>query len=111
AIPGQLPLPHQRPPGCNFGPRCQHFVAGRCDAGPIPMLPVESRDFHASRCIRVDEIDWSAPVAAPAAREATVPGDVVLNVDELTKHYLIEHGAIFFSGEPRTVKANEKLTF
>ena len=22
AIPGQLPLPHQRPPGCNFGPRC-----------------------------------------------------------------------------------------
>lgn len=111
AIPGQLPLPHQRPPGCNFGPRCQHFVAGRCDAGPIPMVPVESRDFHASRCIRVDEIDWSAPVAAPAAREATVPGDVVLNVDELTKHYLIEHGAFFFSGEPRTVKANEKLTF
>ena len=36
AIPGQLPLPHQRPPGCNFGPRCDYFVAGRCDAGADP---------------------------------------------------------------------------
>jgi peptide/nickel transport system ATP-binding protein len=68
AIPGQLPLPHQRPPGCNFGPRCAHFVAGRCDAGPIPMIPVESRDFHASRCIRVDEIDWDAPPKAAMIR-------------------------------------------
>ena len=24
-IPGQLPLPHQRPPGCHFGPRCSLF--------------------------------------------------------------------------------------
>ena len=37
AIPGQLPLPHQRPQGCNFGPRCGFFVAGRCDARAIPM--------------------------------------------------------------------------
>jgi peptide/nickel transport system ATP-binding protein len=22
AIPGNFPLPHERPPGCNFGPRC-----------------------------------------------------------------------------------------
>ena len=43
AIPGQLPLPHQRPPGCNFGPRCSFFVAGRCDAGEIPMMPVDER--------------------------------------------------------------------
>ena len=35
AIPGQLPLPHERPPGCNFGPRCSHFVKGRCDAADI----------------------------------------------------------------------------
>ena len=25
-IRGQLPLPHERPEGCNFGPRCDHFV-------------------------------------------------------------------------------------
>src|ERR687896_547272 len=74
AIPGQLPLPHQRPPGCNFGPRCSYFVAGRCDAGEIPMVPVASRDFHASRCIRVDEIDWDAPAGEGKRREATEPG-------------------------------------
>ena len=111
AIPGQLPLPHQRPPGCNFGPRCEHFVAGRCDTGPIPMIPVESRDFHASRCVRVDEIDWSAEAEAASVREPTEPGDVVLRVDDLTKHYAIEDKAIFFAGAERTVKANEKLTF
>src|SRR5262245_10462022 len=26
AIPGNFPLPHERPPGCYFGPRCSHFV-------------------------------------------------------------------------------------
>src|SRR3954453_14075233 len=72
-IPGQLPLPHQRPQGCWFGPRCQYFVGGRCDAGPIPMVPIESADLHASRCIRVDEIDWDAPVVGAAGRPATEP--------------------------------------
>jgi peptide/nickel transport system ATP-binding protein len=111
AIPGQLPLPHQRPRGCYFGPRCQYFVAGRCDAGPIPMIPVPSRDFHASRCIRIDEIDWDAPLGGGAGRVPTEPGDVVLRVDDLTKHYVIERPAILFTSEMRTVKANEKLSF
>ena len=111
AIPGQLPLPHNRPPGCNFGPRCSYFLAGACDAGEIPMVPVPSRQFHASRCIRIDEIDWYAPPAGAVARPATEPGDVVLKVDDLTKHYSIEKGALFFSGEKKTVKANEKLNF
>ncbi|MED5517327.1 MAG: ABC transporter ATP-binding protein, partial [Pseudomonadota bacterium] len=31
AMPGQLPLPHERPVGCNFGPRCDHFQAAICD--------------------------------------------------------------------------------
>src|SRR5918998_435756 len=109
AIPGQLPLPHRRPVGCNFGPRCQHFVAGRCDAGEIPMVPVPSRDFHASRCIRVDEIDWDAPVAKGAGRVPTIPGDIVLKVDDLTKHYAIEQGALFFSGPARTVNPSHSV--
>jgi peptide/nickel transport system ATP-binding protein len=75
------------------------------------MVPVESRDFHASRCIRVDEIDWDAPTKAAAIRPPTTPGGVVLKVDDLTKHYAIEDRAIFFSGEGRTVKANERLNF
>ncbi len=40
SIPGNFPLPHERPPGCNFGPRCSYFEKGRCDAAEIPMLPV-----------------------------------------------------------------------
>ena len=112
AIPGQLPLPHQRPRGCNFGPRCDFFLADRCDAGPIAMHEVgHGEDYHASRCVRVDEIDWQSSVGAGASTEPTVPGDVVLKVDDMTKHYEVEKGALFFSGEKLTVKANEKLNF
>jgi peptide/nickel transport system ATP-binding protein len=28
SIPGNFPLPHERPQGCNFGPRCNYFVDG-----------------------------------------------------------------------------------
>ncbi len=35
AIPGNFPLPHERPPGCNFGPRCDYFEEGVCDAGDV----------------------------------------------------------------------------
>ncbi len=37
-IPGQLPLPHERPSGCNFGPRCGYFAPGLCDEADVPML-------------------------------------------------------------------------
>ena len=30
-IRGQLPLPRERPSGCTFGPRCDFFIADRCD--------------------------------------------------------------------------------
>ncbi len=111
SIPGQLPLPHQRPPGCNFGPRCEFFVKDRCDVGSIPMVEISNGSHHASRCVRVDEIDWDSTIGAGDESEPTVPGDVVLKVDDMTKHYEIEKGALFFSGEKHTVKANEKLNF
>ena len=59
SIPGQLPLPHERPKGCNFGPRCQHFVEGVCNAAEIPMIAVDGHDNHYSRCVRFNEIDWT----------------------------------------------------
>ncbi|MDH5411311.1 MAG: ABC transporter ATP-binding protein, partial [Alphaproteobacteria bacterium] len=52
AIPGQLPLPHERPPGCNFGPRCAHFVAGKCDQHKLAMHEPEGLAGHETRCIR-----------------------------------------------------------
>src|SRR5580700_5983724 len=52
AIRGQLPLPYARPQGCYFGPRCDHFIEGRCDRPPLPMLEVAPGSGHAVRCVR-----------------------------------------------------------
>jgi len=108
AIPGNFPLPHERPPGCNFGPRCRYFVQGRCDALEIPMEPVSPT--HATRCIRWDEIDWSAPPAAKAGGKPAPVGDVVLSVEGLKKYYEVGASALF-GGDTRVVKANEAVSF
>jgi peptide/nickel transport system ATP-binding protein len=110
AIPGQLPLPHNRPKGCNFGPRCAYFEIGHCDAADVPMLPVKGDDRHSSRCIRVDEIDWSAPPQGRGRQEAMVRGDAVLKIENLQKHYQVAANEIFGKGERRTVKANEDIS-
>ena len=112
AIPGNFPLPHERPNGCNFGPRCDYFVAGRCDAGDIPMSPVKGDDRHDTRCVRVDEIDWSAPPQAAAKAEKTPIGNVVLKMQDLRKYYEVSANALFgSSGDTKVVKANETLSF
>jgi peptide/nickel transport system ATP-binding protein len=108
AIPGSFPLPHERPPGCNFGPRCSYFVQGRCDARDIPLEPVSPS--HATRCIRWDEIDWNAPPPREAGAEPAPVGKVVLAVDGLRKHYEVGARALF-GGDARVVKANEAVSF
>ncbi len=110
AIPGQLPLPHERPPGCNFGPRCAHFVKGRCDAADIAMAAVPGDERHASRCLRIAEIDWAAPAAGRKSHAAIEPGEAVLSIDHLQKHYKVAANEIFGKGERRTVKANEDIS-
>jgi peptide/nickel transport system ATP-binding protein len=108
AIPGNFPLPHERPPGCNFGPRCGYFVKGRCDAQAIPMRDVTPS--HASRCIRFEEIDWNAPPPAKTGQTVTEPGGVTLRADTLRKYYSVGSNALF-GGDTRVVKANETLSF
>ncbi len=49
AIPGALPDPRHRPPGCRFAPRCPLHDAA-CDAGVPPLLPMEAG--HGAACIR-----------------------------------------------------------
>jgi peptide/nickel transport system ATP-binding protein len=111
SIPGQPPPPRARPPGCSFGPRCASFVAGRCDSAPVPMVSTDAPHDHASRCLRVDEIDWGrAPGAANAANASNASnaanaanaagsfGEIVLTVKDLSKRY-------------RHVAANDGLTF
>jgi peptide/nickel transport system ATP-binding protein len=112
AIPGNFPLPHERPPGCNFGPRCDYFEAGRCDAQDIPMYDVPGNERHATRCLRFREIDWTAPLSADVTKEKSEPGRVVLKMDNLKKYYEVAANALFGkSGETKVVKANESLSF
>lgn len=111
AIPGNFPLPHERPPGCNFGPRCDYFVAGRCDAQSIPMEPVPGNERHHTRCIRFEEIDWQAPLELAATKKKGDVGDVILKIDDLKKYYQVAANAMFGGGDTKVVKANETLTF
>ena len=112
AIPGNFPLPHERPPGCNFGPRCDYFLKGLCDAQErISMVDIAGDDRHKSRCLRIDDIDWNAPLLATQSTEKTPPGQVVLKMDKLKKYYEVAANALFGGGDRKVVKANEELTF
>ncbi|MBT0956959.1 ABC transporter ATP-binding protein [Alphaproteobacteria bacterium KMM 3653] len=110
AIPGNFPLPHERPPGCNFGPRCDYFEEGRCNAQNIPMTSVKGFDRHRSRCLRFEEIDWDAPLAAVVTNAKSEPGEVILKMDNLKKYYEVSANALF-GGSKKVVKANETLSF
>lgn len=114
-IRGQLPLPHERPKGCNFGPRCDHFEAGRCDAGGIPLETVSGAPRpHSVRCLRWDEIDWSAYAPDIETLEPMAPGERVLRVEEMRKYYELSDSSLLALLKGRTiryVKANETLSF
>ncbi|MFN3970755.1 MAG: dipeptide ABC transporter ATP-binding protein [Gemmobacter sp.] len=109
AIPGNFPLPHERPRGCNFGPRCAYFDAGRCDAGDVPMFDAGG-DRHGTRCVKWAEIDWMKPPAVGKVMEKSPVGKVILRMEDLRKYYHVSGGA-FGGGIEKVVKANETLSF
>ena len=108
AITGQPPLPHERPRGCNFSGRCDHFRTGVCDRGDIAMRPA-GREGHFSRCLRIDGIDWEAGPKAAVRAEAVERGPPILEIRDLQKHYDVSANALF-AGGGGTVKANEAVT-
>ncbi len=114
-IRGQLPLPHERPPGCYYGPRCDHFVAGRCDAGLIPMEELPSEPGHTVRCCRWEEIDWANYKPEGVGGGAEIEkGEVVLSIKNMRKYYEIRDNSIaaMLRGKRvRYVKANERISF
>ena len=111
AIPGNFPLPHERPQGCNFGPRCDYFEDGRCNSSAgIAMSSVPGDDRHASRCVKWAEVDWNAPIKLKAAKPKTPIGKVVLKMEDLKKYYSVS-GGTFGGGTKKVVKANETLSF
>lgn len=114
-IRGQLPLPHDRPPGCNFGPRCDHFVAGTCDNDAIHMdvVSVDDDASHRVRCIRWTEIE-QAKAKTDDLKQAAGIGAEVLKVSEMQKYYTIHDRslmAVMSGTSVKLVKANEKIDF
>jgi len=110
-IPGQLPLPHERPKGCHFGPRCSHFVDGVCNVSAVAMRSIDEAHTHHSRCMRVSEIDWHATPEAATQTGAAGAGPELLNVKGLKKYYKAAASELFGGREARTVKAVEEVSF
>ena len=106
-IAGSAPLPHERPRGCSFAPRCPHFQGGYCDAFEVPMRAVNPA--HASRCLRWEEIDWDAPPPAGGGDAAPAPGARIVRAEGLGKRYETRRGP--FGGRGRVVRANEDVSF
>ncbi|MDP6786264.1 MAG: ABC transporter ATP-binding protein [Rhodospirillales bacterium] len=116
AIQGQLPLPHERPPGCNFGPRCGFFESGLCDGGDIGVefVDTDNDPHHRVRCVRWRDIDPDQLIAKADGKEAVEFGERVLEVVGMQKYYEVHDRSIgaLISGEGiRYVKANETLSF
>ena len=112
-IRGQLPLPRDRPKGCTFGPRCDFFRPGTCDAEQH-MEAVKGGRGHQVRCVRYAEIDWDAHKPKGIESEPLVPGKPVLQIRDMKKYYEIGDSslaALFSAKGPRYVKANEKIDF
>ena len=101
AIPGQIPLPGERPQGCLFGPRCASFRKGICDNhSGLPLEPAGER--HLVRCVRWQEVARARPtLPARAVDEAsTIAAIEVLGVSKL-----------YNIGFHKTLKANEAVSF
>ena len=49
AVTGMVPDPFHVPSGCPFHPRCEDFIAGRCDAAEPPWI--ETEPGHGVRCV------------------------------------------------------------
>ena len=111
AIPGNFPLPHERPLGCNFGPRCNYFECGVCDENEIDMKAMSDNQHHASRCIKINSIDWQADVVTTTDYKPLLPGAIVIEVENLTKYYEVSANELLRGKEKSVVKANEALSF
>ncbi|HTN96500.1 MAG TPA: dipeptide ABC transporter ATP-binding protein, partial [Nordella sp.] len=101
AIPGHIPLPGERPPGCLFAPRCRDFQAGICDGvAEIPLAAAEAD--HLVRCSRWREIDRVRAALPPAVSAAVLPAAAIEMSDV---------GKLYHIGYRKTVTANEGITF
>jgi peptide/nickel transport system ATP-binding protein len=86
AIPGHVPRPNARPPGCVFEPRCD-FAHDVCRAAPPPASVVQPG--HLVRCVRWQDIGLAEPgTAAPEVAATLSTGATpLLSLDGLRAYY------------------------
>ncbi|HVE08589.1 MAG TPA: oligopeptide/dipeptide ABC transporter ATP-binding protein, partial [Paraburkholderia sp.] len=101
-IPGHLPLPHERPQGCWFGPRCAHFREETCGGNAIALLQADALTHHV-RCARWQDIDAARADTAGEAIQAA-DAQAALVIDAVSKQYVL-------GGSKRVVQANEQVSF
>jgi peptide/nickel transport system ATP-binding protein len=113
AIPGQVTLPQERPPGCSFGPRCDHFLEGVCDHGRVAMEVTQNDAQHIARCRRLASIlDGPSMSCQEATQSGT--GETALAVVELDKTYAVSARGLWSlltGAAQQKIRANRQLTF
>ena len=113
-IRGQLPLPQERPVGCNFAPRCDHLEKGLCDKVDPTLRETDIELGHAVRCLRVDDLQWQSVAPVGAVEDDAPPGAVVLKVTGMKKYYQAGDSTLsaLINGQgARFIKANEDISF
>ena len=111
AISGQLPLPHERPQGCNFGPRCPYFEKQLCSVNEVQMQAINSKKLHFSRCSKINSIDWNKKIKSSKKIGRKPSNDILLTVDSLSKDYDVAANVVFGGKKKGTIKANVDLNF
>ena len=111
AISGQLPLPHERPQGCNFGPRCPYFEKELCSVNEVQMQVINSKKLHFSRCSKINSIDWNKKIKSSKKIGRKPSNDILLTVDNLSKDYDVAANVVFGGKKKGTIKANVDLNF
>lgn len=116
AIPGNFPLPYERPKGCRFGPRCDYFVAGECDDVPVPLFLAAKDSARATRCVRFSDIQWQKQqkqnvITTHDQHNNTNTDPPLLNVNGLEKNYKLTGHFGFASQKNNVVKANQMIDF
>ncbi|MFQ5784849.1 MAG: dipeptide ABC transporter ATP-binding protein [Alphaproteobacteria bacterium] len=114
-IRGQVSLPHERPPGCAFGPRCDYFEPGVCDGDRIEIENIGDSSSHRARCLRWREIvdEPPPPDATVALARRRVPAEV-LRIEAMSKFFELRDmslKSIITGKSTRYVKANEGVSF
>ena len=98
AIPGMVPSPAARPPGCAFHSRCAAMRPGICDVEPVALTTTDAARAVACHAYgpHADQFDLDRDLA-PAAVASVGPrvakdAKPLLAIDDLHKHFPIRAG-------------------